>query len=118
MTPTITSSVLVVLVKLFGMVQAWVGHFVTPLKCTYEEYNWQVMSQNPHKKHKQHDKHHYNGGGAARPSSGVDLMNPCRLRGGRPCACLSQCRRRSDLTGQQLLALMSAHFLTSFFGDW
>ncbi len=39
MTPTITSSVLVVLVKLFGMVQAWVGHFVTPLKCTYEEYN-------------------------------------------------------------------------------
>jgi hypothetical protein len=22
-----------------GMVQAWVGHFVTPLKCTYDEYN-------------------------------------------------------------------------------
>jgi len=21
-----------------GMVQAWVGHFVTPLKCTYHEY--------------------------------------------------------------------------------
>jgi len=22
-----------------GMVQAWVAHFVTPLKCTYDEYN-------------------------------------------------------------------------------
>ena len=21
------------------MVQAWVGHFVTPLKCTYDEYD-------------------------------------------------------------------------------
>ena len=49
-----------------------------------------------HKKHKQ-DKHHHHGDGAARPSSGVDLMNPCRLRGGRPCACSSRCRRRSDL---------------------
>jgi len=26
------------------------------------------------------DKHHHHGG-AARPSSGMDLMNPCRLRG-------------------------------------
>jgi hypothetical protein len=25
------------------------------------------------------------------------LMNPCRLRGGRPCACSYRCRRRSDL---------------------
>jgi len=22
-----------------GMVQAWVGHFVTPLKCMYDEYD-------------------------------------------------------------------------------
>jgi hypothetical protein len=22
-----------------GIVQAWVGHFVTPLKCTYDEYD-------------------------------------------------------------------------------
>ena len=22
-----------------GMVQAWVGHFVTPLKCTYDKYD-------------------------------------------------------------------------------
>ena len=22
-----------------GMVQAWVAHFVTPLKCMYDEYN-------------------------------------------------------------------------------
>jgi hypothetical protein len=38
----------------------------------------------PHRKHKQHDKHHHHGGGTARPSSGMDLMNPCRWRGGRP----------------------------------
>jgi hypothetical protein len=25
------------------------------------------------------------------------LMNPCRLRGGRPCAYLYRCRRQSDL---------------------
>ena len=47
-----------------------------------------------HKKQKQ-DKHHHHGG-AARPSSGMDLMNPCRLRGGRPCACSFLCRRRSN----------------------
>ena len=41
----------------------------------------------PHKKHKQHDKHYHHGGGATHPSSGVDLMNPCRWswRGRRPC---------------------------------
>jgi len=79
-----------------GMVQAWVGHFVTPLKCTYDEYNWRVMSQKTNKKHKQHDKHHHHGGGATRPSSGVDLMNPCRLRGGQPCAWSFRYLRRSD----------------------
>jgi hypothetical protein len=31
-------------------------------------------------------KHHHHGGGAANPSGGMDLMNPRRLRGGRPCA--------------------------------
>jgi hypothetical protein len=52
-----------------------------------------------HKKQKAQtkDKHHHNRGGAARPSSGVDLMNPRRPRGGRPYACSFQCRRRSDL---------------------
>jgi hypothetical protein len=49
-----------------------------------------------HKKHKSPTKHHHHGGGAARPSSGVDLINPCRLRGGRPCACSLRCRRQSD----------------------
>jgi len=83
---------------LAGMVQAWVAHFVTPLKSTYDEYGWQVTSQKPHKKHKQHDKQHHHGIGAARPSSGMYSMNPCRLRGGRPCACLFQGRRQSDLT--------------------
>jgi len=59
------------------MVQARVGHFVTLLKRTYDEYDWRVTSQKPHKKHKQHHdngKHHHHGGGAARPSSGVVLM--------------------------------------------
>jgi hypothetical protein len=41
------------------------------------------------------DKHHHHGG-AARPSSGMDLMNPCHLRGGRPCTCSILCGRRSN----------------------
>ncbi len=59
-----------------GMVQAWVAHFATTLKCTYDNYDWRVTSQKPHKKHKQHDKQHHHGVGAACPCSGVDLMNP------------------------------------------
>ena len=83
-----------------GMVQAWVGHFVTPLQRRYEVGRVQLTShtsQKPHKRHKSPTKHHHHGGGAARTSSGVDLMNPCHLRGGRPCACFSRCRCRSDL---------------------
>ena len=81
-----------------GMVQAWVAHFVTPLKCTYNKYDWRVTSQKPHKKHKSPNQHHHHhGGGAARPSSGVDLMNPRRPRGGCPCACSFRCRRQSNL---------------------
>ena len=87
------NSVRVHLYDYIGMVQAWVAHFVTPLKCMYGKYDWQVMSQKPYKKHKSPSKHDHHGGEAARPSSGVDLMNPCRLRGGRPCACSFQCRR-------------------------
>ncbi len=44
-----------------------------------------------------HIKHHHNGGGAANPSGGVDLMNPHRLRGGRPCACSFQGLHQSEL---------------------
>jgi len=51
----------------------------------------------PHKKHKQHDKQHHHGVGAARPSSGVNLMNPCLPRGGRPSTYFFQCRCWSDL---------------------
>ena len=51
----------------------------------------------PHKKHKQHDKQHHHGVGAARPSSGMNLMNPCLPRGGRLSTYLFQCRCRSDL---------------------
>ena len=69
-----------------GMAQAWVAQFVTPLKCMYDKYDLRVTSQKPHKEHKQHGKHHHHGGGAARPSSNMDLMKPCRLKGGRPCA--------------------------------
>ena len=32
------------------------------------------------------NKHHHHGVGAANPSSGVDLINTCRWRGGRPFA--------------------------------
>jgi len=46
----------------------------------------------PHKKHKQNDKQHHRGVGAARLSSGVDLTNPCLPRGGRPSAYFFQCR--------------------------
>jgi hypothetical protein len=60
-------------------------------------YNGFVTSQVHPQQHKQHDKQHHHGGGAACPSSGVDLMNPCRLSGGRPCECLLQGRRRSNL---------------------
>jgi hypothetical protein len=35
-----------------GMVQAWVGHFVTPLKRRSDEFALRVTSQKPHKKHK------------------------------------------------------------------
>jgi hypothetical protein len=45
-----------------------------------------------HKKHKQPCKHHHLGGRAARPSSGVDLMNPHHRRGGWPCIYLFQGR--------------------------
>jgi hypothetical protein len=38
------------------------------------------------------NKHHHHGDGAAHPSSGVDSMIPCCLRGGRPCACSFQGR--------------------------
>jgi hypothetical protein len=49
------------------------------------EYDWRVMSQKPHKNHKHPDKQHHHGVGADRPSSSVDLMNPCHLRGGLVC---------------------------------
>jgi len=28
------------------MVQAWVAHFVTPLKCMYDKYDWRVRVRN------------------------------------------------------------------------
>jgi len=55
-----------------------------------------------HKKHKQQTNTItmvVDGGGAARPSSGVDLMNPCRPSSGRPSAFFFQYRCQSDLTG-------------------
>jgi hypothetical protein len=74
------------LIVMPGMVQAKVAHFVTPLKRMYDKYDWRVTSQKPHKKHNSPNKHHHHGGGAAKSSGGVDLMNWCRPRGGRPCA--------------------------------
>ncbi len=43
-------------------------------------------------KHKWPNKHHHHGDEAAHPSSGMDLMNPCRLMGGRPCTYIVQGR--------------------------
>ena len=71
-----------------GMVQDWMAHFVTPWERGYDGYDWWVMIQKAHKKHKLPNKHHHHGGGAARPYGGVDLMNPQCPRGGRPCAYL------------------------------
>ena len=80
-----------------GMVQAWVAHFVTPLKCRYDEWDWWVMNQKAHNKHNSPNKHHYYGGEATNPSSRVILMNPCRLRGGWPCAYLFSCHHQRIL---------------------
>ena len=70
------------------VVQAWVGHKVKPLTLldTCLQMTSDKNQMRPHKKHKQHHKHHHHGGEAACPSRGVDLMNPCRWRGGRPAA--------------------------------
>ena len=103
------NSVRVHLYDYIGMVQAWVAHFVTPLKCMYGKYDWQVMSQKPYKKHKSPSKHDHHGGEAARPSSGVDLMNPCRLRGGRS----FQCRRWSNLIDSIIKVEIYLFLLTS-----
>ena len=74
-----------------------VAHFLTPLKCLYDYYDWPVTSQKPHKKHKSPSKHHHHGVGDAHPSSGVYLTNTWRLRGGWPCTCSFWCHRRSNL---------------------
>jgi len=50
-----------------GMVQAWVGHFVTPLKHRHNESDWWVTSQKPHKKHRLPNNHHHYGVGDACP---------------------------------------------------
>jgi hypothetical protein len=58
----------------YGMVQAWVAHhFVTPLKCRCYKFDWWVMSQKPHKKHKLPNKHHHHGGEAANPPAGARI---------------------------------------------
>ena len=58
-------------VQISGNVQAWVRHFVTPLKrrLMIHESKITQKAQRP-------NKHHHRGDGAARPSSGMDLMNP------------------------------------------
>jgi hypothetical protein len=81
-----------------GMVQAWVGHFVTSITLpkvilsylsTYNERRQPdktaQKAQTTAQKAQQHDKQHHHSG-AICPSSGVDLMSPCRWRGGRPSA--------------------------------
>ncbi len=48
-----------------NMVHAWVGHFVTPLKRRYNESDWWVTSQKPHKMHRSPNNHHHHGVGDA-----------------------------------------------------
>ncbi len=76
-------------------------HFLTKKCVTLEIFYIQPGNVNaqarPHTKHKQHDKHHHHGGGAAWPSSGMDLMNLCRWRGGRPSAYFFQHHRQTVL---------------------
>ena len=74
--------------------QAWVGtqsNAANPTLGLSHDTCLHTMSDDDqtrlHKKHKQHYKYHHHGGGATRPSSGVDLMNPCRRRNGWPVAC-------------------------------
>ena len=43
------------------------------------------------------NKHHHHGVEAANPSGGLDLTNPCRLRGEWPCAYLFRCCHRRIL---------------------
>ena len=66
------------------MISKWcdASHKVMLLKCMYYESDWPVTSQRLHKNTK--DLINTNDG-AARPSNGVDLMMPCRWRGGWPC---------------------------------
>jgi hypothetical protein len=81
-----------------GMVQANVGHKVTLITlskgyfCTnfYIRWSRDVTSQSTTTQRT--NKHHHHGDGAARPSSGVDLMIPHQPRGRRPCACSFQGR--------------------------
>jgi hypothetical protein len=49
--------------------------------------------------HTMSDKDHH-GGGATNPSGGVDLMNPCPPRGGRPCTYFFQGPYQMVLTGR------------------
>ncbi len=72
------------------MVQAWVGHYVTPiptlgLLCgTYLSKNTTSDNNQMRPQHttQTHNKHHHHGGGAANLSSSVDLMNPRHTRAG------------------------------------
>ena len=52
--------------------------YIRQVTTTRQDQNTQHTTQRP-------NKHHHHGGGAVNPSGGVDLMNPRRLRGGRPC---------------------------------
>ncbi len=82
-----------------GMVHANVGHKITLITlskgyfCTNFYIQWSRDVTSPSTTTHTTNKHHHHGDGAARPSSGVDSMNPRRPSGGRPCACLFRGRR-------------------------
>ncbi len=84
-----------------GMVQAIVGHKVTLTTlskgyfCTYFYIQWSRDVTSQSTTTLTTNKHHHHGDGAARPSSGVELMIPHHPRSRRPCICSFQghCQR-------------------------
>ena len=76
-----------------GMAQAWVAHFATPCKMKVRRVQLMSHKSKTPQTAQRPNKHHHHSDEAAHPSSGMDLMNPCCLRGGWPCACLFRCHR-------------------------
>jgi len=76
------------------VILSYLSHLSCTCLSTYDE--WRRPDEKAQKAQTT-DKHHHHGGGAARPSSGVNLMNPCCQSSGRPSAYFFQYRCQSNL---------------------